>query len=70
MATRKQIDDVIAGREPPAEIHGASDAKWGAAGSLYDFSNDTRLNHRLRIISGVEAHTCAAMMKAFFAARR
>jgi tRNA(adenine34) deaminase len=51
-------------------VYGARDPKWGAAGSLYDFSNDPRLNHRLRIVAGVEAQACAEMLKSFFAARR
>ncbi len=51
-------------------VFGARDPKWGAAGSLYDFSTDTRLNHRPRIVAGVSAEKCAAMMQAFFADRR
>ena len=51
-------------------VYGAQDPKWGAAGSLYDFSTDSRLNHRLHVVAGVEAQACADMMKAFFAARR
>lgn len=51
-------------------VYGALDPKWGAAGSLYDFSTDPRLNHRPQITAGVEAQACADLMKAFFAARR
>ena len=51
-------------------VYGARDPKWGAAGSLYDFSTDPRLNHRPHVIAGVEAQACADLMKAFFAARR
>jgi tRNA(Arg) A34 adenosine deaminase TadA len=51
-------------------VYGARDPRWGAAGSLYDFSSDPRLNHRLRIVGGVNAQKCANMMKAFFATRR
>jgi tRNA(adenine34) deaminase len=51
-------------------IFGARDPKWGAAGSLYDFSIDSRLNHQLRISAGVEAQACAELMKRFFANRR
>jgi tRNA(adenine34) deaminase len=51
-------------------VYGAQDPKWGAAGSLYDFSTDPRLNHRPHVVAGVEAKACADMMKAFFAARR
>jgi tRNA(adenine34) deaminase len=51
-------------------VYGAQDPKWGAAGSLYDFSTDPHLNHRPNVVAGVEAKACAAMMKAFFATRR
>jgi tRNA(adenine34) deaminase len=51
-------------------VYGAKDPKWGAAGSLYDFSTDPHLNHRPNVVAGVEAKACAAMMKAFFATRR
>jgi tRNA(Arg) A34 adenosine deaminase TadA len=51
-------------------VYGARDPKWGAAGSLYDFSTDPRFNHRLRIVAGVQGRRCADLMKTFFAARR
>jgi tRNA(adenine34) deaminase len=51
-------------------VYGARDPRWGAAGSLYDFSSDPRLNHQLRIVAGVNAEKCANMMRAFFATRR
>ena len=47
-------------------VFGAFDAKFGAAGSLYDFSRDPRLNHRIRVMSGVEADPCRELMQAFF----
>lgn len=51
-------------------IYGARDPKWGAAGSLYDFSADARLNHRPEIISGVCGAECRELMQAFFRERR
>ena len=51
-------------------IFGARDPKWGAAGSLYDFSADTRLNHRPEIIGGVCEAECRELMQAFFRERR
>ena len=51
-------------------IYGANDPKWGAAGSLYDFSDDFRLNHRIEIIKGVREEECRALMQAFFRAKR
>ena len=51
-------------------IFGARDPKWGAAGSLYDFSADARLNHRPEIIGGVCEAECRELMQAFFRERR
>lgn len=51
-------------------VFGAPDTKWGAAGSLYDLSTDSRLNHRLEVVRGVLADPCREMMRAFFRERR
>ena len=51
-------------------IYGAKDPKWGAAGSLYNFSEDVRLNHRVRIIQGVRDEECRELMQAFFRTKR
>ena len=51
-------------------VFGASDLKWGAAGSLYDLSTDDRLNHRIDVIPGICEDRCRDLMKAFFQERR
>ncbi len=51
-------------------IYGAKDPKWGAAGSLYNFSEDVRLNHRVKIIQGVREEKCRELMQAFFRTKR
>jgi len=51
-------------------VFGARDPKWGAAGSLYDFSTDKRLNHSIGIVSGVCEAECREMMQCFFRSRR
>ena len=51
-------------------VYGATDPKAGAAGSLMNLVADPRLNHRLPVISGVEADRCGALLVEFFAARR
>jgi tRNA(adenine34) deaminase len=51
-------------------VYGAPDPKWGALGSVYDFANEDRLNHRPEIVSGVCAERCRRMMVDFFARRR
>lgn len=51
-------------------VFGAPDLKAGACGSLYNLSNDPRLNHEFEIRHGVRADECAALLSNFFAERR
>jgi tRNA(adenine34) deaminase len=51
-------------------VFGAPDPKAGAAGSLYNFSSDPRLNHTTEVERGVRAAECAALLTEFFAAKR
>mgnify|MGYP000243216111 CR=1 FL=1 len=53
-----------------AVVFGASDPKWGAAGSLYHLGQDPRLNHQVEIISGICADRCRFLIQAFFRNRR
>jgi len=47
-------------------VYGAADPKAGAVGTLYDLSDDARLNHRFDVTRGVLAEESSAMLKAFF----
>lgn len=47
-------------------VFGAFDPKAGAVGTLYDLSNDVRLNHRFSVTSGVLAEESAALLRGFF----
>lgn len=51
-------------------VFGALDPKAGAMGSLYKVHEDTRLNHRLPVTSGVMAAESAEVLREFFRARR
>jgi tRNA(adenine34) deaminase len=51
-------------------VFGATDPKWGAAGSLYNFAADDRLNHRVKITTGVCAENCRRLMQDFFRTKR
>ena len=51
-------------------VFGTMDPKAGAMGSLYSVHEDTRLNHRLPVVSGVMAADCATILRDFFKARR
>jgi tRNA(adenine34) deaminase len=46
------------------------DEKWGAAGSLYNLPEDTRLNHQPEIIQGVLQNECMELIQQFFQVRR
>lgn len=54
----------------PYVVYGATDAKAGACDTLYRITSDPRLNHRARVIGGVLADRCAAVLGDFFAAKR
>ncbi|GAM08674.1 tRNA-specific adenosine deaminase [Geobacter sp. OR-1] len=47
-------------------VFGCFDPKGGAAGSLYDLSCDSRLNHRFDVTSGVRGEECAELLSSFF----
>jgi tRNA(adenine34) deaminase len=51
-------------------VFGCHDPKAGAAGSLYDLSDDSRLNHRVALTTGVRKEECADLLSSFFAALR
>jgi len=51
-------------------VYGATDPKAGAVATLYELCTDSRLNHRMQVEGGLLADNSAAMLKAFFSARR
>lgn len=54
----------------PRVVYGATDPKAGAAGSVLDILGEPRLNHRPSVEGGVLAAESAALLEAFFTARR
>ena len=50
--------------------YGATDAKAGALGSLYDLNADSRLNHRFNVTAGVLAGECREVLSSYFAGLR
>jgi tRNA(adenine34) deaminase len=54
----------------PVLVYGCADPKAGACDTLYHIPTDERLNHRARVVSGVMADRCAAVLSDFFAAKR
>jgi len=51
-------------------VYGANDPKGGAAGSVFDVLGTDRLNHRVRLESGLLAKECGDLLREFFRARR
>ncbi len=54
----------------PRLVYGCKDPKAGACGSLYDVSNDARLNHRIDVTAGVLGRECGKLLSDFFHAKR
>ncbi len=51
-------------------VYGATDAKAGALGSLYDLNADSRLNHRFKVTAGVLADECRELLSSYFSGLR
>ena len=51
-------------------VFGAFDEKAGAASTLFQIPQDARLNHRVEVLSGLEADRAAALLRDFFRQRR
>ena len=51
-------------------VYGCDDPRRGACGSLYNIVRDERLNHRLKVTSGILAEQCSEQLRTFFQRRR
>lgn len=51
-------------------IYGAADPKSGAVRSCYQLADDSKLNHRIQVTSGILEEECGSLMRSFFASRR
>lgn len=51
-------------------VYGCDDPKTGAVVSLYNILNDERLNHIIKVTSGVLAEECSDILQQFFRRRR
>jgi tRNA(adenine34) deaminase len=54
----------------PRMVYGATDDKAGAAGTLYNVCQDSRLNHCLDVRGGLLADESIALLRQFFKERR
>ncbi len=51
-------------------VFGAFDSKAGATSTLYNITQDRRLNHFVDVVSGVEAEQASSLLKDFFRQKR
>ena len=51
-------------------VYGASDPKAGASGSIYNITNNKKLNHTISVTGGVFKEECAQLLKEFFRKKR
>lgn len=51
-------------------VYGAADPKSGAAGSVFNLVDGSRLNHRIEVVGGLKADRSAELLRGFFRARR
>jgi tRNA(adenine34) deaminase len=51
-------------------VYGCTDPKAGAVESLFGITTDSRLNHRLKVSSGIRSDECAQILRHFFSQRR
>jgi tRNA(adenine34) deaminase len=51
-------------------VFGAFDEKAGATSTLYNIVQDERLNHRVELVSGLEADRAAELLRDFFRQKR
>ncbi len=54
----------------PIVIYGTTDPKGGACHTLYQITDDPRLNHRATAMGGVLQPECRAILQEFFAQQR
>ncbi len=51
-------------------VYGPQDARAGAAYSLYNIVQDSRLNHSMEVTTGVLEEECRALLTTFFEGKR
>jgi tRNA(adenine34) deaminase len=54
----------------PRLVYGAADPKMGCVHTLYALCTESRFNHRLEVIAGIEALECGRVLTDFFRLRR
>ncbi len=50
----------------PYLVYGCRDPRVGAVGSIYNFAEDERFNHKVEVREGVLQEECSTQLRAFF----
>lgn len=50
----------------PRLVYACRDPRAGAVGSIYDFAQDERFNHKVEVTEGVLGEECSEMLSGFF----
>jgi len=50
----------------PQLVYACRDPRAGAVGSIYDFSQDERFNHKVEVVEGVLEDECRMLLSGFF----
>ena len=54
----------------PTVVYGTTDPKAGASHSLYQITNDSRLNHQCSVLGGLLKEECKSILQEFFLQQR
>jgi tRNA(adenine34) deaminase len=54
----------------PRLVYACRDPRAGAVGSIYDFAQDERFNHKVEVTEGVLGEDCSQLLSGFFLALR
>ena len=50
----------------PQLVYACRDPRAGAVGSIYDFAQDNRFNHKVDVVEGVLGEECSRLLSGFF----
>ena len=50
----------------PQLVYACRDPRAGAVGSIYDFAQDNRFNHKVDVVEGVLGEECSQLLSGFF----
>ena len=51
-------------------VYGVSDSKSGGAGSVFDITGHSGLNHKVAVVAGIQETAARQLLQEFFRAKR